>query len=85
MKRVTQKKKDTISSIIQELKEIQAEHGDISVVGKCGGLVMIGVEKYSVTPNFPSSKHNLLDFWELEETLPNGYSVEGICVRILAD
>lgn len=35
MKRVTQKKKDTISSIIQELKEIQAEHGDISVVGKC--------------------------------------------------
>lgn len=77
--------KDTISSIIVELQEILAEHGDLPVVGRYGESAMLCTEKYSVTPNFPSSQCNLLDFWELEEILPKVYKVEGICVRILAD
>ena len=46
--------KDTISSIIVELQETLAEHGDLPVVGRYGESAMLCTEKYSVTPNFPS-------------------------------
>ena len=58
--------KDTISPIIVELQEILAEHGDLPVVGRYGESAMLCTEKYSVTPNFPSSQCNLLDFWGLD-------------------